>query len=390
MNDATGMNGPRSDGAHGDASPFFNPPVDEDTPFDIVDDEYHLPADDDPTYFETTWWSFAVPERRIGGWLHAGRSTNRGLATWRVFVWDPSGADPGRLPYFKIMTDVPFGDGPRDIGRAASPDLRDVTFPQGGFSVRMLRPRMDYHIRYGDPENRFGIEFEHRSVHAPHRFTPGEAPALHNPHFDQLGHVTGELVLDGERIELDCWSVRDRTWGPRSRAHSHNSQPNTHPGERSRVLHPGGPSWRMVERERGRQRIQYIFGHHRDRTGFLSFVRIQDGDRHGWSPLNVGWLLKDGVFERLDKKRSRMRNFRDPKTGWSSHMQIELVDRTGRTLDVEGVALSSMCESGAGANSSFKWHMFDGETVHIGWGEDQDIWRADHFARMVRELRGYH
>ena len=42
--------------------------------------------------------------------------------------------------------------------------------------------------------------------------------------------------------------------------------------------------WREIERERGRGRIQYIFGHRRDGTGFLGFARVQDGDADGWSP----------------------------------------------------------------------------------------------------------
>jgi hypothetical protein len=345
-----------------------------DTPFVPDDDTYHEPTVDDPLWFETTWWSFAVPERRIGGWLHAGRHTNRGTCTWRVFVWDPTGADPGRLPYYKMVSDIPIDDGV---------DLRDITFPQGGFSVKMLTPLMDYHVAYADPDARFGIEFEHRSVHPPFRFTPGEAPALHNPHLDQLGHLTGELVLDGERIAIDCHSIRDRTWGPRSRHHSHGAQPPV--DARARVAHPGGTQWREIERERGRGRIQYIFGHTGAETGFLSFVRPQDGTPDGWSPLNMGWLLKEGRFVRLDTTKSRMRNFRDHETGWSAHMQVELVDLEGRTMEAEGVAVSHMCEHGAGSNASMRWE-YDGQ---IGWGEDQDGWRVDHFARMRRALRSF-
>ena len=63
--------------------------VTEDTPFVPEDDTYHHGVDD-PLEFETTWWSFNIPERRIGSWLHAGYHTNRGEVTWRVFVWDPS------------------------------------------------------------------------------------------------------------------------------------------------------------------------------------------------------------------------------------------------------------------------------------------------------------
>jgi hypothetical protein len=346
--------------------------VTEDTPFDPEDDTYHL-AQDDPYWVETTWWSINIPERRIGIWLHAGYNTNRGTVTWRVFAWDPSGADPGRLAYYK---NKPEQEMP---GHA---DLRDLSFPNGGFSVKMLEPLMDYHVAYGDPERDFAIEFEHRSVHPPHRFTPGEAPAMHNPHLDQLGHITGEMKLHGERIPIDSWSVRDRTWGPRGGPHSQSQKPQYVQGD-YRVADPGGPRWREIERERGRGRIQYIFGHVDDRTGFLSFVRPQDGDASGWSPMNMGWLLKDGEFTRLDKTKSRMRNFRDPDTGWSAHMQVELVDRDGRTMEAEGFSVSHMCENAGGSNALMRWEM-DGQ---IGWGEDQDGWRVEHFQKMRDALR---
>jgi len=151
----------------------------------------------------------------------------------------------------------------------------------------------------------------------------------------------------------------------------------------TRVLHPGGPKWREIERERGKGRIQYIFGHTDDQTGFLSFVRPQDGDGQGRSPLNMGWLLKDGVFGRLDKARSWMRNWRDPATGWSQHMEVRLVDQEGRNMEAEGVAVSHMCEHGTGSNALMRWE-FDGKT---GWGEDQDGWRVEHFTRMLNALR---
>ncbi len=346
--------------------------ITEDTPFVPEDDTYHR-LSDDPFEVETTWWSFNIPERRLGAWLHAGYHPNGHDVTWRVFAWDPTGADLGRLAYYKQRANVPM---PPD------PDLRDITFPGGGFSVKMRTPLMDYEVTYRDEEADFAIEIEHRSVHPPRRFTPGEAPAMFNPHLDQLGHVTGTLTLHGERIPIDCYSVRDRTWGPRGGRHSQSQKAEYLRGE-YRVTHPGGPRWREIERERGRGRIQYIFGHTDDRTGFLSFVRPQDGDAAGWSPMNVGWLLKDGEFQRLDKSKSKMRNYRDPRTGWSAHMEVDMTDVTGRTMQAEGFAVSYMCENGAGANALMRWE-YDGK---IGWGEDQDGWRLDHFAKMMAALR---
>lgn len=349
-----------------------DPVVTQDTPFVPEDDTYHR-LSDDPFETETTWWSLNVAERRIGSWLHAAYHPNRGTVHWRVFVWDPRGADPGRLAYYKSSPD---NEMPGDA------DLRDITFPNGGFSVKMLDPLMNYEVSYRDDDASFEIAFEHRSVHPPHRFTPGEAPAMHNPHLDQLGHITGEMLLHGERIPIDCYSVRDRTWGPRGGRHSQSQKAEYVRGQ-YRVSDPGGPRWREIERERGRGRIQYIFGHTDATRGFLSFVRPQDGDKAGWSPMNMGWLLKDGQFERLDKTKSRMRNFRDPNTGWSAHMQVELADVTGRTMEAEGFSVSHMCEGATGTNALMRWE-YDGQ---IGWGEDQDGWRLDHFTKMMNALR---
>ena len=350
------------------------PQITADTPFTPEDDTYHQPpAGSDEYWVETNWWSFNIPERGIGGWLHAGYQANRGTVTWRVFVWDPSGADPGRLAYYRHAPDVPM---------PADPDLRDITFPGGGYSVRMLTPTLDYHLSYADADAGFAVEFEHRGVHPPRRFTPGEPPAMFSPHFDQLGHITGELTLRGEKIPIDCYSVRDRTWGPRGGSYS-SSRKSEHLRGVHPVRHPGGPRWREVERERGRGRIQYIFGHTDAQTGFLSFVRPQDGDARGRSPLNVGWLLKDGRFERLDKTKSWMRTYRDPRTGWSSHMEVFLADQAGRTMEAEGFAVSYMCEHQTSAHALMRWE-YDGK---IGWGEDQDVWSPAHWAKLLRALR---
>jgi hypothetical protein len=347
--------------------------VTADTPFGPDDDTFHPGPDDNPYWAETTWWSFNVPERRLGGWLHAQFNTNRGTVTWRVYVWDPSGAHPDQVRYYRTENEVPLED--------PEPDLRDITVPGGGFSVRMLRPLHDYRIDYADSATDFAVHLQFNAVHPPRRFTPGEPPFMEHTHLDQLGHVTGELLLGGERIAIDCYSVRDRSWAPRGGPAP--SAPNKPRSDGGRVRHPGGPRWRQIERERGRGRIQYIFGHAGPDLGFLAFVRVADGDAEGWSPLNHGWLLADGRFERLDKTASVMKNWRDPTTGWSDHMEVRLTDLTGRTLRAEGQAVSHITERGAGATALMRWDFDD----RIGWGEDQDIWHPRHFARMRQALQ---
>ena len=204
---------------------------------------------------------------------------------------------------------------------------------------------------------------------------------MQTPHLDQLGLIEGTLTLRGEKIPIHSYSVRDRTWGPRGGPYATSRK--VFPADAQRTLHPFGPKWRQIERERGRGRIQYIFGHSGPDTGFLSFVRLQDGDANGWAPMNVGWLLRDGIFSRVDKTKSKMLNFRDPVTGWSDHMLVSVTDQMGRTMEAEGTAVSRMSESGYGTNSLMRWE-FDHK---IGWGEDQDVWQPGHFIRMLGALR---
>ena len=103
--------------------------------------------------------------------------------------------------------------------------------------------------------------------------------------------------------------------------------------------------------------------------------------------MNMGWLLKDGVFSRLDKTESRMKNYRHPDTGLSEHMEVLCVDREGRTMEVEGAAVSHMIEGGSGSNALMRWDFEDGK---VGWGEDQDGWRVEHFQKMRNALRSHH
>jgi hypothetical protein len=339
------------------------------------DDGYHH-LNDDPYQTETNWWSFNIPDRKIGCWIHAPYYPNRKTVTWRVFVWDDQGFDPARMAYFRKVEEAAMPD---------NPDLRDITFPGDaagpGYGLKMIEPGMNYHLHYEDAARGFSLDFTHTGLHAPHRFPAGKPPFMQSPHFDQLGHVTGAMMLRGERIVIDGIGVRDRTWGPRGGQHS--ASPKVYASDLDRVKNRGGPRWREIEREAGRGRIQYIFGHRRDGTGFLGFVRPQNGSALGWSPMNAGWIRRDGVFGTLDETKSRMRSWRSPKTGWCTHMEVELTDDLGRTMNTEGFAVSTMSEAGYGVNQLMRWDI----DRAIGWGEDQDVWNAQHFVRMLDALK---
>ena len=343
--------------------------------FTPEDDCYHQ-LSDDHYETETNWWSFNIPERKIGCWIHTPYYQNRKTATWRIFAWDDEGFDPARMAYYRKVEEAAMPD---------DPDLRDITFPGDkdgpGYSLKMIEPGMKYHLQYEDAARGFALDFTHTGLHQPHRFPPGRPPFMQTPHFDQLGHIEGWMTLRGERIRIDGIGVRDRTWGPRGGPYA--ASPKKYANDMERVKHPGGARWREIEREKGRGRIQYIFGHRPDGTGFLGFARLQDADADGWAPMNAGWIRRDGEFGTLDASQSRMRSFRNPKTGWCTHMQVELVDELGREMVSEGFTVSTMSEAGYGVNQLMRWDIDGG----IGWGEDQDVWNPTHFVRMLDALK---
>src|SRR5690625_3238770 len=164
-----------------------------------ADDRLH-PASDHWWETETAWFSFNVPERRMGGWFY-----NQILATQQVcnggaWVWDDSEA--GAL-YERREQGLPLP--PVD-----QIDLRDVKLPNGNH-IKMLEPLTRYSVTYSDP-GKFEADLEFRGIMPPNSHPLGTAPFWKGRHFDQPMHVTGEIILNGERIEVDCLSVRDRSW----------------------------------------------------------------------------------------------------------------------------------------------------------------------------------
>ena len=102
----------------------------EEIPITADDDQWH---DHSPHWWETetTWWSFNVPERKMGGWLYTQVLAVQGTCNGGAWVWDDS--DAGAL--YEVRHDgLPFPD---------RGDLRHAAFPNGN-TVDVLEPLMKY------------------------------------------------------------------------------------------------------------------------------------------------------------------------------------------------------------------------------------------------------
>lgn len=318
-------------------------PFDEPIRFSPADDSLHEVGSAAPDWTETTWWSFNVPERRLAGWLYTQIKPNLGICTGGAFVYAPGAHEPWELPYFGWFSHQPL---PTPLA------LTHVSF-RNGVSVRVVEPGMSYDVKYRfRDQTAFIADLRFDGLTPPVPHVRGAPPFTGSSHYDQHGRVTGMLELHGERIDVDCFAVRDRSWG-----------------RRPEHIGPGGG------------RLSYVFGTVSADEMFLIFTLPTSGEPAATeSALSSGYLVRDGRLRHLaDAVRV---DSRDTATGGVAEMRIVAHDVDGRELNVVGRAESRMFLPGSALciNTLVRFDV-DGRE---GWGEDQDVWSMSRFSAARR------
>jgi hypothetical protein len=320
-----------------------------------ADDGFHddFEGADHPWWTETFWTSFNVPERKIGGWFYNQIQKNQGehgVCNGGAWVWDASDAP---ALYERSEHGLALPPGPRD--------LNDIALPNGNV-IRTLEPSMKYRVAYSD-KGRFEADLLFAGVMEPNPHPAGCAPFWRGRHFDQAMHVTGEIVLHGERIAIDCLSVRDRSWSPR-RPHASAASQRVDGGRSAQQLAKPVPQseWTDVARPPRRPfNIGYIFGTASPRDAFLVYTMVIEGEEARGDFTNTGYLVRDGVWAHL--VRGERRCWVDPDKGWIWRVEYDGVDALGRELHAVGEQMSNH----GTREGLFHWRWNGVE----GWGENQ-------------------
>jgi hypothetical protein len=294
---------------------------------------------------ETTWWSFNVPERRMGGWLYTQVLAVQGTCNGGAWVWDDSDAG---ARYEVRHEGLPFPE---------RGDLRNITFPNGNH-VEVLEPLMKYRTTYSDP-GRFEADLVHAGIMPPHSHPVGAWPFWATRHFDQTMHVTGAIVLEGEQIPVDCYSVRDRSWGPRP----------TGPVPPDKKLPRGALPGREHRPARANQphSVGYVFGTQDPHEAFLAFTDPwlrESGE--ATDELDAGYLIRGGEYAPLVAGSRTIAL--DPDTQFIRTIRLEAMDALGRELTADGEMVAHHGERGPSGTALFRWEWTGGCQ---GWGEDQ-------------------
>jgi len=298
-----------------------------------LDDRFHAPTAPDPTWAETAWFGFAAPEAGLAGTLYPLFRNHLGVCALGVAVWDASAHEPWRARYARRLWHIPMPDA----------ELDDLEI--AGLSIRCVEPLSRYKLAYSDGD-KIALDLEYLGLIPVH----AQRASPERGHLDQPCHVTGTLELAGETIAIDCFEMRDRSWGPRD--------------------------------DLRRTRSSYCYGIAGAQSSFLAMAAdLGNGEER----VVGGYLVRDGKKHALTAgKRTALE--RDPR-GFPLRVRIAAEDSEGRELQVEGECVSRLAEQATPGMFAWmsltKWSGAEGAC----YGEDQEVWSPDTWPVAPRSLK---
>lgn len=177
------------------------------------DIDFHIPEDGDPTWAETNWFAFSIPEERLMGVVYALSRKTLGCMSVEVCVTGAMVDTRSELLYIDSRHHLP-----------AVEKLSDFT-TANDLSIKATSPR-DYAISYRGYDD-FELDFDFRGLHEPwdihdESMNPlagahshGGMGAAFGGHFEVSGHTTGRMKLRGKEYAIDCVETMDHSWGSR-------------------------------------------------------------------------------------------------------------------------------------------------------------------------------
>jgi hypothetical protein len=162
------------------------------------DDFFHSPTSDERWWTETYWFSFDDPKTGLSGTFYPLLRPNLDIAAMTVAIWSPDQNTAWSAPYYRSHWHLkpPVFDGNR--------------MELEGLSYEVLEPLNQYRVRYQDGDT-FSADLTITGITENH--VPIATPEI--GHWDQPTRVEGVIKLGSRTIPLDCFGMRDRSWGPR-------------------------------------------------------------------------------------------------------------------------------------------------------------------------------
>jgi len=161
--------------------------------------------DDNPYWNESVWFSMSIPEKRIHCAIQYYFRPNMGMLNGGPMVWDPSGQYQWNCLYYNWshLQAMPPVDG------------KFAMQARNSLSCRMIEPLRRYKIDY-DKEG-FFLDLTWEALGPVHELKTGDEGQQSTAkfHIEQPGRMTGTMRRHGEEFAVDCFSMRDTSYGRR-------------------------------------------------------------------------------------------------------------------------------------------------------------------------------
>ena len=304
---------------------------------------------DDVSCTESQYLGFSVPEENIHALCYVWHHPVLKTLTGGAWVWQG-------YKQFAPMSELYDWRAFMDDSAVAN-DLHEVCL-DNGYRVKIVDPLNAIHISYKDEARENAFDLEYTAVTEPVMFGDGN-------HFEQPMKVRGSLLLRGKSYQVDCYNIRDRSWGkPRQEA----------------PVKVAPITWATC-----------VFN-----DNFAFNCTILDDARHNTelkgtefelppeAALKGGWIYKDGKVLRVVKASKYIE--RDNRSMLLKNIRLELEDEQGNTYSVAGQALAGSVSTPwpncYGTVNLTKWET-GGMT---GYGDCQEAFFTDYLNKFIQPL----
>ena len=186
------------------------------------EDDYLHELGPEPNFNESAYYNFFDTERKLGGWFRIGNRANEGYAERTVCLYLPDGRVLFSFSRPKIKDNDAF-DAAGLRFEVLEPTQRHRTRFDGPL-LELSEPRAMAHPKAafeGSPKKPVSFDLVHEAVGPLYGHKAEKRPdedleqSFARAHFEQHMRVTGSLQIDGERVPIAGFGLRDHSWGPR-------------------------------------------------------------------------------------------------------------------------------------------------------------------------------
>jgi hypothetical protein len=297
-------------------------------------DRFSDDRSDSPYWNESVWFSISKPEEKIHGFVQYYFRPNMGMLNGGPVLWDPSGNFQWNCLYYNWSHLQALPPGVEKFNMTARNSL----------SVKVLVPLTRYAISYDKDGVKLDLIWE--AIGPVHELKTGDSGQQKTAkfHIEQPGRMKGRVTIDGRVIEIDCFSMRDTSFGPRE----------------YESLASGGYFWGIAA------------------NSSFHAIAMGEGDEQR---VIGGYIYKDGELASLASGTRKVVEF--GKYG-PKRVVFEATDKAGRSMKATGVLEDGLIFTGYTDHtvvwSLIRWE-WDG-AEH--WGDNQEFAPLTRFRDIAR------